>query len=345
MARKRHALIPCLALSTLLLAGAAAKPKPTTFAAMDLPFRRPSLSGQLGKVLAEFTKRSGIPLEADWQRLKQAGVKKTDPLAINISRATARQMLDSILSKVSRKGRPLSWYIDGTIVRVTTRKDVLTKSLPSRAAGRTSQPGRTKRSPGGGTIEFDETPLFDAIQHFRDIAPLNIHVNWRSLQAVGIRRETLVTLKASNVTLGRALRMVLDDVNSNLNKFSRVYWIIDGGVVTIATGDVLNRKLVTRVYHVADMLAVVPDFDAPKTLTDPNSSDNRQDDEQDEKDGPAGGRRRNEESLIAIIKDAIGQDMWQPIGKGSIRIMKGQLIVTQTQLGFKLFDQVISSRK
>ncbi len=31
--------------------------------------------------------------------------------------------------------------------------------------------------------------------------------------------------------------------------------------------------------------------------------------------------------------------MWRPVGRGSIRILRGQLIITQTPLGFKLLEE------
>jgi hypothetical protein len=38
------------------------------------------------------------------------------------------------------------------------------------------------------------------------------------------------------------------------------------------------------------------------------------------------------------LKDSIGEDMWKPDGKGSISILNGKLVISQTLLGFKLME-------
>jgi len=49
-------------------------------------------------------------------------------------------------------------------------------------------------------------------------------------------------------------------------------------------------------------------------------------------------RKEMQEAFMGVIKDTIGGDLWQPTGKGSIRIFQGQMVVTQTLLGFKLME-------
>jgi hypothetical protein len=43
---------------------------------------------------------------------------------------------------------------------------------------------------------------------------------------------------------------------------------------------------------------------------------------------PTQDRQRTENEIINMIKDMIGPEMWQPQGKGSIRILRGQLIIS-----------------
>ena len=45
---------------------------------------------------------------------------------------------------------------------------------------------------------------------------------------------------------------------------------------------------------------------------------------------------RNKKSLVKIVQDSIGDQWWQPNGKGSIRILRNRMIVSQSLLGFKL---------
>ena len=42
---------------------------------------------------------------------------------------------------------------------------------------------------------------------------------------------------------------------------------------------------------------------------------------------------------VAFATDTIGEEMWRPMGKGSIRLHNKRLIITQSLLGFKLMEQ------
>jgi len=312
-----------------------------------------SVSGPVLTALGQFQQVSGLRLKVDWEALQDTGIKRSDKLTVKLPKATAGQFLDVMLAQIAKKGKPLAWYIDGEFVRVTTQARVLHRArLPIRArAG-----GLTKRRAGPlGKLAFDRTPLGDVIAYFRGISRLNLHVNWRSLELIGITRETPVTLHVSNVTLGRALTLVTDQLSPSRSKLDRVYWVVDGGVVTIATGSSLNTRLRTRIYDVADLLLVVPNFKGPRISLDDtdrsnsgNSSDtgfNRSlfddEDENDEndEDSIAEQRQKVRKELVAIIKDVIGEDMWQPVGKGSIRLFGKRLIISQTLLGYKLLEE------
>ena len=48
-----------------------------------------------------------------------------------------------------------------------------------------------------------------------------------------------------------------------------------------------------------------------------------------------------QETLITTIKESIGEEMWQPEGKGSIKLLRNNLIITQSLLGFKLMRETI----
>ena len=46
-----------------------------------------------------------------------------------------------------------------------------------------------------------------------------------------------------------------------------------------------------------------------------------------------------EENLINIVKSSIGEDMWQPQGKGAVKIMRNMMIISQTRLGFLMLKK------
>jgi len=216
--------------------------------------------------------------------------------------------------------------------------------------------------------------LAGVVQDFRDRTGLNIHVNWRSLAEINVDRQTEVTLNVSNVPARRALELVTDEISGDLDKFQRVYWVVDGGIVRIATGTALDTKLKTRIIDVGDLVMPAVDVKMPRRIglrgtRDSNTNDRRYDQPRDrgrnggrnvgtfttgvgigiigggQGDSPADKGEALKQNLIEIIKDSIGQDMWSPTGKGTISIMRNRLVVSQTLLGYKLLDRSIGSPK
>ncbi len=358
----------CAILLTAPVLGAETKGSPVNaMEAMKRPLARALISAPLPKALADVAKLVGVRLEVDLVGLTDTGIKRTDKVTVKLSRITGGQLLDIILAQVAKRGRPLAWYIDQNVVRVTTQMRVLHRRrlpLPARVRrGEKTKPGvRLFKK-----FDFDDMPMEDVITFFRDTSKLNLHVNWRSLEIIGVGRDTPITLKGSNLSLSRALALVLGQLSISRNELDRVYWVIDRGVVTIATGASLNTGLRSRVYDVADLLMVVPNFQAPSVSLGGGGGSSRggRQSEGGGGGGSGGGlfdsrgtdrgsrgngedvasqRQKVRDDLIAIIKDSIGEDMWQPIGKGSIRLLGKQLVISQTPLGFKLLEQTARPR-
>jgi hypothetical protein len=247
-------------------------------------------------------------------------------------------------------GQPV-WYADKRVVNVTTRAGVL-RMYRQVAAAR-----KAPRATSGG-FDFEEIPLKDVIELLRELTGVGFHVNWKALALVGVDKQTPVTLKVKNVSYARALDLVTDQLVASATRLGKVYWIIDGGVVHISTGDALNQELETKIFDVGSLLFVVPNFKGPRLELDPDRQANDNDDDNanrwtqwdtddDEDDEPSMAQKRQKvrDDLIQIIKDAIGPDMWRDGGgKGSIRLHRNQLIITQTPLGFKLLEDATRPR-
>ena len=177
---------------------------------------------------------------------------------------------------------------------------------------------------------------------------------------MGIARDTPVTLKARGISVAKALNLVLDGVNGSRDRFSRAYWIIEDGIVKIGTGVVFNRATKVRVLEVGDLLMVVPNFKAPRiSLSSSSNGSNNSgsggglfgDDDDDDfndddsnADSDNGGREKTKQDLIDILKMSIGDDMWSPAGKGSIKYIRNKLVISQTPLGFKLLEDAMTRR-
>ncbi len=322
-------------------------PEARTTAALKRRVRDFKIDTTLTEALARYQRLSGVKIIADWQALKAAGVRKIAGVSFKTPDATVAKLLDMTLSRVETSIAPLIWYVDKNSVRITTRLAMLKQLSIARAVAKARS---TKAKGRANRFNLENVPLANVIKSFRKLTGVNFHVNYRAMNVVGVGRSSPVTLKATDISFARALELITDQLSGSKDKYDRVYWVIDGGMVNISTGRALNNHLRTKVYNVADLLMVIPDFKGPRINLSKNNqkSDGQtgqpraiiwEEQDNDKKEKSMAERRKvTRENLISIIKNTIGQDMWQPSGKGSIRILGKKLIISQTLLGFKLME-------
>ena len=353
--------VPCLAATKAAKPPKAPKPKLTGIQkALQKRIPKFTVSASLKDVLERISKTANVRMAVHWPGLRRVGGRPGDKVIFSAAKATASQLLDLTLSKVAKNKEPLSWYIDRDIVHVTTQLNAIYRSRLVTAMAR---PRSARTYVGTNTFEFNAVPIKKVFDYLSAVSGTNMAVNWRSLDAEEIGPDEPITLRVSNVSTARALDLVLDQLNGGRDKLQRVYWLVEGGVVSITTGTAMNANLRVRVFHVGDLLMSYPQVQQPGPFTLRRRSDGGDDSRRGEGDtggwlgAEGGGRDRNdsetgsadqrkliEETLIDLIKDTIGEDMWRPIGKGSIRIHRGSLIISQTQLGFKLMNEALRGR-
>jgi hypothetical protein len=292
-------------------------------------------------------------------------IAKETPVTVRVEKQPFSKVLDLTLDSIAPKGRPLAWRLTDSTIAVSTQMRILLASRAARVQPAAATPAGDRRESAGRPrqIDFDNTPLHLALGFLKDMADVNMHVNWRALEMTGISKDTPITVKVTDVSIARAMDLVLNQLNAGRDKLSSIYWVIDAGVVEVSTGESLNTDTRVRVFDIGDLLVVAPNFRGPRISLD--SSDNNTsgsngtsggaslfaDYNSSGNNGAGGGseegesitvqRERIKDTLIQTIKDSIGEDMWSPIGKGSISVMRNKLLISQTTLGFKLLEQVI----
>ncbi len=192
-------------------------------------------------------------------------------------------------------------------------------------------PARPRRR--AAAYSYDETPLADVIDDIAHRAGVNIVVNWRSLANHNITRKSPVSIELTGVSAGSVLKVLTDDLSGGRGTLGSVYWLVEDGMVRIATGAVLNTALTTHTFDIGDLVMVIPDFPGPG-LDLAASGDIF--DESDDGDAEGPSRKEMEDNLIELIKGTIDADMWRPTGKGSVSIFRDQVIISQTKLGWLL---------
>lgn len=100
------------------------------------------------------------------------------------------------------------------------------------------------------------TPISSAIDILRNSTepPLNIVVLWRDLRENAlIEQDTPISMQGvSGIRLRTGLELLLKAVSSIQGELS---YVIEGGVIIIATKDSLHIKKVTRIYDISDLAA------------------------------------------------------------------------------------------
>lgn len=340
-----------------------------------------AVTASLGAALTDFGMEAGVTVQVDWSALEKAGITRQAKVSVNVDDATYRQVLEVILSRASKPGNPLSWRIEGQAVLVSTQREIMRlEEGASRdiakvtGKGAAAAAGAANAAEGGGdvsnlpknflpSVNFDNLPLKDVIAFFQTVTKENFHVNWRALEASGIRPDTPVTMDLKKISVARAMDLALDEINADRSKLDRVYWVIDRGVVVISTGNALNTTLITRVVDAGGATLVQPDSAGPRIdmtnasqrntsagssggsggsggsngsiFTENNGEQKQKADTYDEQ------KKKQTDKVIESLKTSIGMDMWEPDGKGSIRMMNNKLVITQTLLGFKLMERAM----
>lgn len=370
-----------LALPLVALAQASRPSSPEARLTRELP---PVAFAGVGmeKALAKLSEMSGLDIRADWVALASAGVDRNTPVQFRSEKASLDKLLDQLLVGVSPK--PLAWVRQGEMVSVSTQQGILARNrlgpLPPSAApagaakGGQAPAGRTfaqGQSLGGHPTKVDlsDTPLSAALDFVHDLAGVNIHVNWRALELSGVTADSPLTLKVQGVSPGKVLDLILDSFNTGKDKFAKLYWVIDEGVLEISTGEALNTTTKTQTYDVTDLLMAVPSFAAPamnlssgggtggagmssaggsNSLSSGSGASGGSSYGGGNSGGGSGGganviggptRQDMQNSLMDIIRNSIGPDMWAPTGKGTLQILNGRLVISQTPLGFKLLEE------
>ncbi|HOD81590.1 MAG: hypothetical protein BWX88_02979 [Planctomycetes bacterium ADurb.Bin126] len=364
MSAKTLSVVVCaLFVLACTLGIALAAPSKDAATAMRVKVASARLGPDLGQALSQLEKLSGTAFYPDWLVLGDLGLGKDTAVSVEGTEAAVGQLLDAVLHKVAPKGQMLAWFIDRDRVHITTQARALAATRSrEQASSAAARPGG-RRVPSSTTLTFDETPLGDAVNFFRSCSGLNIHANWKALELSGITKDTPISLKVNNISLGKALTLTIEQLNAGKAREDSIYWVVDDGVVLISTGTALNQKTKIKTYDVGDLLTFAPEFKGPRfnfdmignnsgSSTGVNGSgmgvggdrkglfdEETTREDREDRDSRAVQRKEIRDTLIKTIKEAIGEDMWTPTGKGSIKMIGNRLVISQTLLGFKLLEE------
>ena len=190
-------------------------------------------------------------------------------------------------------------------------------------------------------MKFTGVTFGDAIDFVRDVGGVNIHVNWKALEAHNVTADTPVNIRLRAVSLRKVLSLLLSEASGT----DGLTYFVDQGVVEITTRELADKKVYTKIYPVDDLVMEIPDFGEPPNFNLQTSSD------QGGGGGGGGGggsgifggstsdtnrdqtntttREERGEQLVQLVTETVRPDIWAVNGgTATIRYFRGSLIVT-----------------
>lgn len=121
---------------------------------------------------------------------------------------------------------------------------------------------QVKKAASGPSTFTPDMSFSEAIDILRNstVPPLNIAVLWKDLeQNADIYRDTPIGMNGvSRVPLRTHLKLLLMSVSAG--SAEKLGYVVEGGVIIIATQGSLPKKMKTRVYDIADLVSAPANF-------------------------------------------------------------------------------------
>lgn len=156
-------------------------------------------------------------------------------------------------------------------------------------------------------MKCTEAPLLDVFAKIEEEFDINVELDTRALDAVGIGSETPITRDLGGISLRSALQIMLRDLE--------LTWMIQHGTLLITTPEEEEASLLMQIYEVSDLVLQPP----ARGIVDPG--------------GTAGGAF---DALVHAITSTIDPESWDEVGgPGTIQPLaysdKKVLVVSQTR--------------
>ncbi len=149
-------------------------------------------------------------------------------------------------SAVPFAGDPPIIYPDGEVWReLTQRRKEKYKSVDLASRGPAERKIEDQlKSPT--TLEFIETPFTDVVEYLKDLHGIEIQLDKKALDDVGVAADTPITRNLKGISLRSALRLLLREL--------QLTYIIQDEVLLITTQEQADTRPNTKVYPVADLV-------------------------------------------------------------------------------------------
>ncbi|MHC4066367.1 MAG: HAAS signaling domain-containing protein [Planctomycetota bacterium] len=173
-------------------------------------------------------------------------------------------------------------------------------------------------------VSFDDEPLESVFDTLGELTDANIWINWGALESVGVDKDTLVSIRLRDITLGRLLDLLCAQVGGLDDD---VRFGQSDNVIEISTRDALRSPTpdIDTVQVVYDVRGIL---DAAETRWRKDVQEQARRDQEDPPCFPV-SETSIQDDLRDIITTSIAADMWLVNGgtQGSIEHFAGLLVI------------------
>ena len=185
--------------------------------------------------------------------------------------------------------------------------------------------------------DFAGNKLSDVLQYVRQVAGVDVDVDWESLRNIGVDADAPVDLALTDKPVSVVLQRTLSKVSKD--QFAKADFAVQDGIVTVASEDALKKHVVAHPYNITDLLldapnyTDVPDMDLGRTIARAQNPDIT-DGPFTKKHGRDSSAARDERvrRLTSLIQTTVAPDSWRDRGgeTGAMQELNGSLIITTT---------------
>jgi hypothetical protein len=185
-------------------------------------------------------------------------------------------------------------------------------------------------------LNADSTPFSRVIESLRGLSGANLVVDWKTLEAAGISKDSPISLNVRNLSFRKMLELTLDQAGPS----TRLVFTVSENVIEITTQEAADAHTVTRVYDVNEFLMpetidkAPPNLDLSAVASSSSSSGGGGgtsifNQSAQAAQSPAAAIQSRADALVTVIRSVVRPEIWRENGgTASIQYLLGELIIT-----------------
>lgn len=167
-------------------------------------------------------------------------------------KASSRAYVQAEAAAIAFPGEPPIVYPAGEVWEGMTLRRAKYSSSDLQSRGKAEQE-ILKQLDEPTRMDFEETPLEEAVEYLSEYHGIDILLDRRALDTIGLGEDTPVTTRVKGISLRSGLKLMCKSIDPALA------FTIENEVLVLTTREVMEENLTTRNYPVADLVLPIQD--------------------------------------------------------------------------------------